>query len=338
MQQFKKYILLFFFLIICLTIFSCKNKNNNKLAIDIPDNKKVDIKIHRYEKVLMSVDANNLKKELTKYKADYMFFLDGNLDDTLNLIQLYNFISDPDLHEIYDDLIKVYPTTTSLEKELSDAFTHYKYYFPDKPTPKVYSYISYLDYENRIIYLDTVMAIALDMYLGKDYNMYSSVKIPKYVSMRLDSNYITTDCMKAIVKHIITFDTNDKTLLDNMIYQGKILYFTDAMLPEVAENIKIGYSPKQLDWSKKNEANMWAFFIQNNLLYNADYYKIRSFITEAPTTKGFKDSPPRMAEWIGWQIVKSFMDNNKNVTIKDFLNENDAQKILKASKYKPNKK
>ena len=82
---------------------------------------------------------------------------------------------------------------------------------------------------------------------------------------------------------------------------------------------------------------MWAFFIQNNLLYNADYYKIRSFITEAPTTKGFKNSPPRMAEWIGWQIVKSYMDNNKNISIKDLLNENDAQKILKASKYKPNK-
>jgi hypothetical protein len=31
------------------------------------------------------------------------------------------------------------------------------------------------------------------------------------------------------------------------------------------------------------------------------------------------------------------MDNNKNISIKDLLNENDAQKILKASKYKPNK-
>jgi uncharacterized protein YjaZ len=105
----------------------------------------------------------------------------------------------------------------------------------------------------------------------------------------------------------------------------------------LAENIKIGYSQEQIDWSKKNEANIWAFFIQNNLLYNADYYKIRSFITEAPTTKGFKNSPPRMTEWIGWQIVKSFMENNKNISIKDLLNLNDAQKILKDSKYKPNK-
>lgn len=337
MQFLKKYIHLLLFLFFCITILSCKNKNSSKLAIEIPANKKVEIKIHRYEKVLMSVDANNLKNELKKYKAEYMLFLDGNIDDTLNIIKLYNFISDPTLHEIYDDLIKVYPETSGLEKKLSDAFTHLKYYFPEKTTPKVYTYISYLDYENRIIYLDSVMAIALDMYLGADYKMYPSVKIPKFISMRLDSNFITSDCMKSIAKQMITFDSNDKTLLDNMIYQGKILYFTDAMLPEVDENVKIGYSLEQFNWSKKNEANLWAFFIQNNLLFNADYYKIRSFITEAPTTKGFKNSPPRLAEWLGWQIVKSFMDNNKNVTLKDLLKENDAQKILKASKYKPNK-
>ncbi len=338
MQEFKKYRTFFLILSVCLAIFSCKHKNNNKLIIEIPKEEKVDIKIHRYEKVLMNVDANNLKNELKKYKADYMLFLDGNLDDTLNLISLYNFISDPTLHEIYDDLINVYPETSGLENELSDAFTHFKHYFPEKQTPKVYSYISYLDYENRIIYLDTVMAIALDMYLGKDYKLYSSAKIPQYLSMRLDTNYVATDCMKAIAKQMLTFDFNDKTLLENMIYRGKILYFADAMLPEVAEDIKIGYSSKQLDWAKKNEGNMWAFLIQNELLYNADYYKIRSFITEAPATKGFKDSPPRMAEWIGWQIVKSFMSNNKKTTIKDLLNENDAQKILKASKYKPKKK
>ncbi|MFZ4401117.1 MAG: hypothetical protein ACOYO1_13855 [Bacteroidales bacterium] len=328
---------IFIFLVICIFIISCKNKNNNKLTIEIPENKKVEIKIHRYEKVLMSVDANNLKNELIKYKSEYMLFLDGNLDDTLNLVKLYNFISDPTLHEIYVDLIKVFPETNILEKKISDAFTHFKYYFPEKPTPKVYTYISYLDYENRIIYLDTLMAIALDMYLGKDYKMYPSVKIPKFVSMRLDSNYIVSDCMKTIVKKMINFDSNDKTLLENMIYQGKILYFTEAMIPDVSEHINIGYFKEQLEWSKKNEANIWAFFIQNNLLYNSDYYKIRSFITEAPTTKGFKDSPPRLAEWIGWQIVKSYMENNKSISINELLKENDAQKILKASKYKPNK-
>jgi uncharacterized protein YjaZ len=143
--------------------------------------------------------------------------------------------------------------------------------------------------------------------------------------------------MKSIAVKMFPFDLNSKTLLENMIYQGKILYFTDAMLPEVDENIKIGYTKTQIEWCTKNEGNLWAFFIQNSLLYNADYYKIRSFVSEAPSTKGLKDSPPRIAEWIGWQIVKTFMENHKNTTLKELMNENDAQKILNASKYKPKK-
>ncbi|MCX6231560.1 MAG: hypothetical protein NTZ33_08450 [Bacteroidetes bacterium] len=318
-------------------IISCKNKNSNHFAVNIPEDKKVSITIHRYEKVLMNINTNNLKNELLKYKSEYKIFLDGNLDDSLKILQLYNFISDPNLHEIYDELIKVYPDVSGLEKKLSDAFTHLKYYFPEKQTPKVYSYISFLDFDNRIIYLDTVMAIALDMYLGKDYKLYPSVKIPLYVTLRLDSNYITTDCMKNIAAKMFPLDLNSKTLLENMIYQGKILYFTDAMLPDVAAGIKIGYTAAQMDWCTKNEGNMWAFFIQNKLLYVNDYYKIRSFISEAPSTKGFINSPPRIAEWIGWQIVKSYMENHKNMTIKDLMNEIDAQKILNDSKYKPKK-
>ncbi len=314
---------------------SCKDKKSTKLIIDIPKEESVDIKILRYEKVLMNIDANNIRNELKKYKNDYSLFLNGNLDDTLNILQLYNYISDPVLHEIYEDIVKKYPDLSSLEKELSSAFTYYKHYFPLKPTPKIYSYISYLDYENRIINVDTVMAIALDMYLGENYKMYPSVKIPKYISARLDSNYIAIDCMKSIAAKMTDFNSENKTLLDNILYLGKILYFTDAMMPEKAEELKIGYTKDQLEWCRKNEENIWAFFIKNNLLYNSDYFKIRQFFTEAPSTKGFKDAPPRFGEWIGWQIIKSYMNENKNAKIDELLKENDSQKILKISKYKP---
>lgn len=330
--------LLFTVLLIAIIVFtSCKNKSNNNLAIEIPKDEAVEIKIHRYEKVLMNIDANNIRNELKKFKSEYALFLDGNLDDTLKVLQLYNYISDPTLHEIYDDIILKYPDIKYLEKDLSEAFTYFKHYFPLKPTPKIYSYISFLDYENRVLYLDTVMAIALDMYLGADYKMYPSVKIPRYISNRLDSNYITTDCMKSIAISMIDFSPENKTLLDNMIYLGKILYFSDAMLPKLNEEIKIGYSKTQLDWCKSNESNIWAFFLKNNLLYNSDYYKIRPFITEAPTTKGFKDASPRFGEWMGWQIVKSYMNENKKATIEDLFKENDSQKILQISKYKPQK-
>ncbi len=35
---------------------------------------------------------------------------------------------------------------------------------------------------------------------------------------------------------------NATTLLDNMIHQGKLMYFVDAMLPDEKDSLKIGYT------------------------------------------------------------------------------------------------
>jgi hypothetical protein len=39
--------------------------------------------------------------------------------------------------------------------------------------------------------------------------------------------------------------------------------------------------------------------------------------------------------WAGWQIVKSCMKNNKDVTLQQLMGDQDAQKILNKSKYRP---
>jgi len=333
----KKIYRLLIFATIALVFFYCKPRKNNGIPLDIPKDSFVCVKIFRYDSVLMSLDVNNLKAEVKRYQPDFMLFLDADLNDTLNLVRLYNFVSDPVLHEIYDDVNKTYPNLINLQTQLSNAFTIFKYNFPESPIPKIYTYLSFLDYENKVIYLDTVMAIAIDMYLGSDYKMYSSARIPKYLTLRLDSNFIVTDAMKAIAERSINFEISGKTLLDIMIYRGKLLFFLDEMLPNVADNVKIGYTMQQLEWCEKNEEKIWAFLIENNLLFNNDFYKIRPLITEAPSTKGFVNSAPRMVDWVGWQIIKQYNSNNKKISLSQLLDEKDSQKILKLSKYKPKK-
>jgi hypothetical protein len=50
-----------------------------------------------------------------------------------------------------------------------------------------------------------------------------------------------------------------------------------------------------------------------------------------------KDSPSRLGEWIGLQIIRSYMQKNRDVTLQMLLQETDAQKILTLSGYKPEK-
>jgi uncharacterized protein YjaZ len=47
------------------------------------------------------------------------------------------------------------------------------------------------------------------------------------------------------------------------------------------------------------------------------------------------ESPGRVGQWIGWQIVRSFMQNNK-VSMQEMI-KMDAKELFEKSKYKPKK-
>jgi len=323
--------------IFLLSSCSCNHKKEDKL--DTPKiEKKVHIKINRYDKDLFSINKKDIQNELKRLKPKYSFFLDGDLNDKENLTQLTNYLNDPQMIKNYQEVQKKYADLASLEKEISDELSCFAYYFPDKRIPQVYTYICGMDFENPVIYADSVLLIALDMYLGRDYSLYTSYQLPNFIRYGMSKEYIARDCGDAIAKYYAYQDMKDATCLDQMLYDGKMLLFIDALLPEVSDTIKMKYSKKQVDWCNTNEAKMWAFFIDNKLLYSKDYGAYMKFFNDAPFTNAFgKDSPPRTGTWIGWQILRDYMRNNGQVNLKKMIEIKDAQRILQISKYKPKK-
>ena len=79
--------------------------------------------------------------------------------------------------------------------------------------------------------------------------------------------------------------------------------------------------------------------IENDLLYSTDTQLNKRFIENAPFSKFYLSedtkSPGRIGQWIGWQIVRSYMVNN-DVSLQDLLSMNEEE-IFKNSKYKPRK-
>ena len=62
------------------------------------------------------------------------------------------------------------------------------------------------------------------------------------------------------------------------------------------------------------------------------------FTSEGPfTTALSKQSAPRIGYWVGWRIVKQYMQENPDVTLEQLMKETDAQELLKKSKYIPKK-
>ncbi|MFZ0472607.1 MAG: hypothetical protein WAL94_08335, partial [Bacteroidales bacterium] len=136
---------------------------------------------------------------------------------------------------LWDEVKKVWPDQKPLEQGLENAFRHYKYYFPGKPIPEVITCIS--AFNNSIIIDDSLLMVSLDRYLGSDSKYYPSLGIYDYQSRKMTPAYTVSDCMYAWAStewDFRDFDYGTKNLLNTMLHEAKLVYFTKRMIPSVA--------------------------------------------------------------------------------------------------------
>jgi gliding motility-associated lipoprotein GldB len=237
--------------------------------------------------------------------------------------------------ELYTEVQKKYSDFEKVNTDLDNLFRHIKYYFPKTKAPKVITLISEMDYQNKAIYADSLVIISLDLYLGKNHRFY---EFPEYLKQNFEQSQIMPDIVSSFAATKIP-NVSDKTLLSQMIYAGKELYLKDVLLPDLTDAEKIGYTPVQITWCQENESYMWRYFMEDKLLYSTDSKLPNRFINVAPFSKFYleidNDTPGRVGTWVGWQIVRSFMNNN-DVTLQQVM-QMDPMELFQKSKYKPKK-
>jgi len=326
------------FIFLMAVLISACGPAEKRWDADISDVEIGKVKIHRYGKALFNLNTDSLKPELEAMANEFAFFLKTNLEDSLNLIRIRDYINDPKIRKLNDAVQEKYPDLSSLEQDLESLFKHYKYHYPEFEAPRIYSYISGIDIDSpSVIYVDSVMIIALDLFLGESFESYKKIGLPQYMTRRMQADFIKVEAAHSLAVAKLP-PSPSKTMLDEIILHGKLMYFIDACLPNTADSLKIGYTEDQIEWCHKNEAQLWAFMIDNELLYSADFQNIKRFTMEAPFTSGFgHQSPGRIGIWIGWQIAREYMEHNPRLDLEEFMHQTDAQQILQESGYKPSK-
>jgi hypothetical protein len=323
---------LFFF---GLLFTACNEGENYKYKADTSKIDYNNIEIKQYQKDIFNIDQNNLRSELVRLAPEYPLFIDPN-PDTLQQIRLLQYLNDPLLLELYSDSEEKFKELGILESQLTDAYKHLKYYYPDTKEKDFYTYISGIDFTQPVYVDPNNVIISLDMYYGRDYDAYRKAGIPQYKANSFDPEFIPYDIMYMEAYEHMNKDFLPKTLLDFMIHEAKAVLFCDLMMPYGPDTLKMKYSTTELEWCQENEANIWAFFIENNLLYETDREHIQKLILEAPYTKGFsEESPGRLGIWTGWNILKAYMQKNKNVSLQQLMMNTDSQSILQKSGYRP---
>ena len=314
------------FLVFLLFIsFSCNNTSKREKEIANID---VRVDVERFDILFSEVTPSTLSRLM----LDYPFMFARTIADSIWIKRIQDTLQQQLSHEIQ----KTYQNFQPIEDEIKVFFQHLRYYYPTFNEPRVITFSDYIDYRNKVFVTDSIALIALDTYLGKDHQFYGNIQ--KYLRQNFEASQIVADLATSYAEQHI-YQISRKSLIDEMVYFGKVLYFKDIMIPFKTDKEKIGYTQDELNWARQNEHSMWEFFIERELLYNTNPKLLGRFINAAPFTKFNlqfdSESPGRLGQYVGWQIVRSFMKNN-DLKLNEMLRM-DAMEIFSKSRYKPRK-
>jgi hypothetical protein len=317
---------------------------------------RVDLATHRFEQDFFALDTHRLASSIQQLEAKYPGFTNDFIvnilgipivqeSDTMAERLLKKFIKD--YSPIKDTADKVFRDFENINKEVKKGLAYAKYYFPQYRLPtKLFTFIGPLDalFQASLgsygdIITNDGLAVGLQLHLGKNYSVYHTEMgqqlYPDYISRRFEPAYIPVNCMKNVIDDLFPERVTDRPLIDQMIEKGKRLYILDKLLPFTADSLKIGYTQKQLEGCYENEANIWNLFLQNNFLYSIDPAVNKNYLQDGPKTEELGDaSPGFIGLFVGWQIVKKYMDKHADLSLGELMGA-DSRKIFEEARYKP---
>ena len=241
------------------------------------------------------------------------------------------------LYKSFDD------ETKSIEKGLQFV----KYYFPSYKIPQ--SIITFIgpinaNFETSFgvqgdVITTNSFGIGLQLHMGKNFSFYKSregmEEYPEFLSNNFDKQHIPVNCMRTVVDDLFPAKLKGRALIELMVDRGRRMYLLTKFLPRTPEYLCMGYTKKQWDDAEKNEAVIWDFFLNNNLLNKTDDNLVQNYIGESPKTPELGEGAPgNIGTFAGLQIVKKFMKLYPETKLVDLM-QKDAREIYDKSKYKP---
>lgn len=330
----------FLLLIFLLVVWGCERSEKEECVVK-PDVSNIDLTFH-FENLGDSLLNISSKKELIVLLSrnpalrDYILRRGSYPDDSVFINTLYRTYTHPSIDSLKMETKRVFGDLSGLRAQFEEAFTNIKSYYPDFIPPKVQTVISGI--QTDLLVSDSLIIVSIDFYFGK--NAKYRPEFYEYQLRRYDPEDIVPSCLLlyGIDERLNKTDLEDKTVLAEMIAYGKAFYFAKHMLPCVPDSVFLWYTSDEIAGARENEDLIWARFIQDKVLYSTSMMDKRNYLKERPfTTQVGEKCPGRIGQWVGWRIVKQYMQNEKNKTLPELMNNPEAQEIFRASRYRPKK-
>lgn len=322
MKGFWKSIWIFLIVI----VLSCDKKRKIAAAIaKIP----IALEVERFDQKFATTSLEGL----SGLQSEYPFLFPKKYADSI----WWKKVNDTIQQEINRAVDTTFGDFSKEHDALYKLLQHLNFYFPEVGLPaRVITITSDVNYEHSVILTDELLLLSLDTYLGADHEFY--IGIQEYIRKNFRKKQLLPAIVNAYGNRMIDNRSN-RTFLAHMVYYGKITYLKEVLLPDYEAAELMGYTPDEYAWTQENEVPIWRYFIEKELLYDTNQQLLGRFLHPAPFSKFYlaldNQSPGRVGQYIGWQIVRAYMKNNE-VSLQQLL-KTDGETIFKTSKYKPAK-
>ena len=326
-----------FFVILLLALgFACTPETTCIEAPEIKEAARVTVKIDRLEQKLFGLKS---VQEVEHFISSHPVLSDEFLgrqqypSDSILALELYKRINNPFVDTLYTETLNAFGELKDLTREFEDAFSRIKYYYPTFKAPQIKTMITGFGSSEMYVGEDQVI-IGLEYYLGQDAK-YHPPGVPQYILPRYDKSYIVPAVMLLYASQYLTEDRSDHTMLADMMYYGKKYYFAKQMMPCAPDSLIVWYNGVQIKDVEENKDAIWFHFLNNELLYESNHFVKQKYMDERPNVAEIGEKcPGRVGSWVGWDIIRVYMNNNPDVSLQQLMSNPDAKDILTKSKYK----
>lgn len=319
-----------------LFLQSCNRRNEECAFVPDTDAIPVDLVVEHLED---SIAGFTSKQQLVDFFSrhpvmrDNFFSRSAYPSDSMFINELYNRFTNPYFDSLLLETHKKFGDFSEIKNEFQQAFKNFTYYYPGFLPPKVQTVISGL--ETDLFVSDSLIIIGLDYYMGPGAKYRPNMH--EYILRRYQKNFIVPSVLLlyGIGDRYNATNLEDRTVLAEMITYGKAYYFAKQMLPCVPDSVFIGYTREEIEGSRNNLDLIWKRFIEDEVLYATTHLVKQKYIGERPKTIEVGEKcPGRIGTWVGWEIVKKYMDNSE-VTLPQLMQTAEGKEIFARSKFRP---
>jgi len=329
------------FLVACSLWTACGGERHTELPIDEVS---LAVEIGRLDRDMFLSTGDSAKAKSLKAYATYGEFYRTYIEDILQgapledprlAMVLTRFTTDPDWMSVQRAADSVLGDLEPQRQDFEAAFKRLKVLFPDSLTPRIVAFNSGFNY--GIFPTDSVLGVGVEWFIGKDHPVIGYLapeSFPQYVKDRMRPEMLVPSAVKGWLLVHYTRDIRAEDLLTNLVETGKVLFLLDALLPGTDPALKFAFSKEQLAWCEAHEYDIWKDLVAKDELYSKKLEDIGRWMNDGPFTNGLpRESPGHLGEWLGYRMVKAYMEDNPDLSIPQLLALDDPRVILKT--YKP---